>query len=154
MWRFSMSRLLLGTICGLVYGALSAASMIPLQFTDKRAALAGAFLKRFSIMLAILLCLIAPATLAWAQPAAQESKQPAKNPEPRTKAGKRLLTALDLMKGSSVASPRISPEGTRVAYTAAEIKMEKDKEWKSVTQIWVIPISGGRPQQYTRGDKS
>ena len=44
-----MSRLLLGTICGLVYGALSAASMIPLQFTDKRAALAGAFLNRFSI---------------------------------------------------------------------------------------------------------
>lgn len=44
-----MSRLLLGTICGLVYGALSAASMIPLQFPDKRAALAGAFLNRFSI---------------------------------------------------------------------------------------------------------
>ena len=44
-----MSRLMLGTVCGLVYGALSAASMIPLQFTDKRAALAGAFLNRFSI---------------------------------------------------------------------------------------------------------
>jgi hypothetical protein len=40
---------MLGTICGLVYGALSAASMIPLEFTDKRAALAGAFLNRFSI---------------------------------------------------------------------------------------------------------
>src|SRR2546425_7677499 len=44
-----MSRLMLGTVCGLVYGALSAASMIPLQFPDKRAALAGAFLNRFSI---------------------------------------------------------------------------------------------------------
>lgn len=44
-----MSRLMLGTVCGLVYGALSAASMIPLQFTDKRAALAGAFINRFSI---------------------------------------------------------------------------------------------------------
>lgn len=44
-----MSRLMLGTVCGLVYGALSAASMIPLQFTDKRAALAGAFLNRFAI---------------------------------------------------------------------------------------------------------
>jgi hypothetical protein len=44
-----MSRLLLGSICGLVYGALSAASMIPLQFSDKKAALAGAFLNRFSI---------------------------------------------------------------------------------------------------------
>jgi hypothetical protein len=44
-----MSRLLLGTICGLVYGALSAASMLPLTFQDKAAALAGAFLNRFAI---------------------------------------------------------------------------------------------------------
>jgi hypothetical protein len=44
-----MPRILLGTICGLVYGALSAASMIPLSFSDKRAALLGAFLNRFSI---------------------------------------------------------------------------------------------------------
>ncbi len=44
-----MSRILLGTICGLVYGALSAASMIPLSFSDKRAALLGAFLNRFAI---------------------------------------------------------------------------------------------------------
>jgi hypothetical protein len=44
-----MSRIMLGTICGLVYGALSAASMIPLSFADKRAALIGAFLNRFAI---------------------------------------------------------------------------------------------------------
>lgn len=44
-----MSRLMLGSICGLVWGALSAASMIPLQFSDKRAALLGAFLNRFAI---------------------------------------------------------------------------------------------------------
>ena len=44
-----MSRILLGTICGLIYGALSAASMIPLSFPDKTAALAGAFLNRFAI---------------------------------------------------------------------------------------------------------
>jgi hypothetical protein len=44
-----MSRTLLGTICGLVYGALSAASTIPLNFLDKRAALLGAFLNRFAI---------------------------------------------------------------------------------------------------------
>ena len=44
-----MSRLLLGAVCGLVYGALSAASMLPLTFTDKRAALVGAFLNRFAI---------------------------------------------------------------------------------------------------------
>ena len=44
-----MSRLTLGTLCGVVYGALSAASMLPLSFPDKRAALLGAFLNRFSI---------------------------------------------------------------------------------------------------------
>ncbi len=44
-----MSRLLLGTVCGLIYGALSAASMLPLEFADKRAALTGAFLNRFAI---------------------------------------------------------------------------------------------------------
>jgi hypothetical protein len=44
-----MSRLMLGAVCGLIYGALSAASMIPLEFPDKRAALLGAFINRSSI---------------------------------------------------------------------------------------------------------
>ena len=44
-----MSRILLGAISGVVYGGLSAASMLPLSFTDKSAALLGAFLNRFAI---------------------------------------------------------------------------------------------------------
>ena len=44
-----MSRLTVGLLCGLVYGAVSAASMLPLQFPDKRAALLGAFLNRLTI---------------------------------------------------------------------------------------------------------
>ncbi len=44
-----MSRLELGTLAGVIYGALSAASMVPLQFPDKRAALLGAFLNRLAI---------------------------------------------------------------------------------------------------------
>jgi len=48
-WITPVSRLLLGTICGVAYGALSAASMLPLSFTDKTAALTGAFLNRFAI---------------------------------------------------------------------------------------------------------
>jgi hypothetical protein len=44
-----MSRLLLGAISGVIYGALSAASMLPLSFTNKTAALTGAFLNRFAI---------------------------------------------------------------------------------------------------------
>jgi hypothetical protein len=44
-----VSRITLGIVCGLAFGALSAASMIPLEFPDKRAALTGAFLNRFGI---------------------------------------------------------------------------------------------------------
>jgi dipeptidyl aminopeptidase/acylaminoacyl peptidase len=111
--------------------------------------------KRFSIMLVLLVWLAVSATFAGAQPAPADS-QPVRNdaPEPRAKDGRKLLTALDLMKIAVVGSPRISPDGTRVAYTVTETKMEKDKEWKNVTQVWIVPISGAKAQQYTRGDKS
>ena len=48
----------------------------------------------------------------------------------------------------------IQPDGTRVAYTVSETKMEKDKEWKNVAQVWVVAVTGGKSRQYTRGDKS
>ena len=44
-----MPRLWLGILAGVVYGVLSSASMLPLEFPDKRAALLGAFLNRFAI---------------------------------------------------------------------------------------------------------
>jgi dipeptidyl aminopeptidase/acylaminoacyl peptidase len=114
--------------------------------------------KRFAAGL-FLLCFMAPLSLVWAQdkPASSDDKKPAKNeaPEPRAKGGGKLLTALDLMKVNAVSGPRISPDGSRVAYTVSEIKMEKDKEWKSVGQVWVVPTNrSAKSRQYTRGDKS
>ena len=44
-----MLRIWLGVLCGVIYGALDAALMIPMQFPDKRAAITGAFINRFSI---------------------------------------------------------------------------------------------------------
>ncbi|HZS47657.1 MAG TPA: hypothetical protein VFC63_21490 [Blastocatellia bacterium] len=44
-----MSNLALGLICGLIYGAVDIALMIPLTFSDKRAAMMGAFINRFAI---------------------------------------------------------------------------------------------------------
>ncbi len=44
-----MNRTLLGTISGLVFGFLSVLSMLPLEFEDKRRALFGAFVNRFTI---------------------------------------------------------------------------------------------------------
>ena len=104
--------------------------------------------KRFIITLLILLAL-ATATLA------QETSKPkADPPAPRAKDGKKLLTAMDLLRINGVSNPRISPDGSRVAYTVSEVKMEKDKEWKQVTQIWVVAFNNQKPRQYTRGDKS
>ena len=44
-----MSKLLLGTICGLIFGAVDVLLMIPLSFSDKTAAMTGAFINRFAI---------------------------------------------------------------------------------------------------------
>ena len=45
----SMPRITLGVICGLVFGALDIAIMLPMSFPDKRAAILGAFINRFAI---------------------------------------------------------------------------------------------------------
>lgn len=63
-----VSRLLLGLVSGVVYGALSAASMLPMQFPDKRAALTGAFLNRLAIGIVIGIALDSPQTRSLAQP--------------------------------------------------------------------------------------
>jgi len=44
-----MSKILLGIICGIVFGGISIATMIPLKLEDKKTAMAGAFVNRFSI---------------------------------------------------------------------------------------------------------
>src|ERR1043166_3938178 len=111
--------------------------------------------KRFALVLMICLTLL-PATVVLAQPSPSDDKKSEKNdaPEPRAANGKKLLTAVDLMKINGVSAPRISPDGSRVAYTVSETRMEKDKEWKTVTQIWVVLTAGGKPRQFTRGDKN
>jgi len=48
-----MSRLAIGLICGLIFGAVDVALMLPMSFPDKRAALLAAFLSRFGIGLVI-----------------------------------------------------------------------------------------------------
>lgn len=44
-----MSKLLLGSICGIIFGVLVVVMMLPMEFPDKRAALIGAFLNRFGV---------------------------------------------------------------------------------------------------------
>ncbi|MFN2577746.1 MAG: prolyl oligopeptidase family serine peptidase [Pyrinomonadaceae bacterium] len=105
-------------------------------------------LKRFSII--FMLC-IAGAAFVRAQ---ENSKPKTDSPVPRAASGGKLLTALDLMKINAVSGPRISPDGARVAYVVSQTRMEKDKEWKNISQIWVVPVRGEKPRQFTRGEKS
>src|SRR2546422_8257265 len=102
--------------------------------------------KHFITTLFVGLCLTVGAV-------AQENSRAAKSdlPEPRAKDGKKLLTSMDLMKIKSVGNPRVSPDGSRVAYSVGEVKMEKDKEWKTATQVWVVAINDQKPRQFTRG---
>lgn len=51
----------------------------------------------------------------------------------------------------SVGAPRLSPDGTRVAYTVTETDLDQDA---FVTQIWLVEAGGGEPLQLTRGQKS
>ena len=44
-----MSRVVLGAICGLVFGAIDVGIMLPMTFSDKRAAITAAFIARFGI---------------------------------------------------------------------------------------------------------
>jgi hypothetical protein len=44
-----LSKILLGTISGLIFGGIDVALMIPLSFSDKTAAMTGAFINRFAI---------------------------------------------------------------------------------------------------------
>jgi hypothetical protein len=44
-----MNRILLGLICGVVFGVVDVLLMLPMEFPDKKTALLGAFLDRFAI---------------------------------------------------------------------------------------------------------
>ena len=44
-----MSRVLLGIICGIVFGTVSVGMMLPLKFEDRKTAMAGSFANRFAI---------------------------------------------------------------------------------------------------------
>ena len=48
-----MSRLAVGLICGLIFGVVDVALMLPMSFPNKRTALLAAFLSRFGIGLVI-----------------------------------------------------------------------------------------------------
>ncbi|MGB2643776.1 MAG: S9 family peptidase [Candidatus Acidiferrum sp.] len=74
----------------------------------------------------------------------------------RSKDGKKLFGTAEALREERVSSPRISPDGSRVAYLVAVTDTEKEQAWKYVTHLWVVPATGPATaaRQFTRGDKS
>jgi len=60
-----VSKILLGVIAGLVFGALDVALMLPMSFPDKTKALLGAFASRFAIGF-VIGCVQLPLWPGWA----------------------------------------------------------------------------------------
>src|SRR5438105_15280560 len=91
---------------------------------------------------AVCLSAVLLASSALAQSQETKEKQAAPAPAPRSKDGKKLFGTAEALRVARVFSPRISPDGSRVAYLAAETKMEKDKPGKSMTQLWLVTTAG------------
>jgi len=64
---------------------------------------------------------------------------------------KHVPTVEDLMTLKTLGSPRLSPDGTRVAYTVTETDFGQDAY---VTHIWLADVASGDAIQLTRGKKS
>ena len=60
------------------------------------------------------------------------------------------ITAQDLYKIVSLADPRFSPDGRRVAFVRTEIDRTING-YRSA--IWLVPVEGGKPRQFTSGEK-
>jgi dipeptidyl aminopeptidase/acylaminoacyl peptidase len=56
----------------------------------------------------------------------------------------------DMQRLSRVGDPRVSPDGKWVAFTVTRSDVAKNRV---VTNIWMIPASGGNPQQLTFGEQ-
>ncbi|HTQ60195.1 MAG TPA: S9 family peptidase [Candidatus Solibacter sp.] len=87
---------------------------------------------------------------------ARQNGASATEPVARSKDGKKLFGSAEGLRVVRVSSPRISPDGSRVAYLVAANDTEKEQAWKFVTHVWVVPASGpaSAARQFTRGEKS
>jgi dipeptidyl aminopeptidase/acylaminoacyl peptidase len=109
---------------------------------------------------AALLLALAAIAMPFSSLAQNSSSTPssAQTPVSRSKDGKKLFGTAEALRVARVSSPKLSPDGSRVAYLVAENQMDKDKDqaWKSLTQLWVVPVAGpaSAARQFTRGEKS
>jgi len=67
---------------------------------------------------------------------------------PATK--KRLITAEDLYRIELLFEPRLAPDGQNVVYRIQHVDRKTEKKYSN---LWVAPVEGGAPKQFTYGDQ-
>jgi Tol biopolymer transport system component len=80
---------------------------------------------------------LALAALAVASPAAAQQRRP--------------MTFEDMISVRGVADPRISPDGSLIAFTVSTPSLGENR---TVSRIWTVPSGGGQAKQLTSGDGS
>ena len=111
----------------------------------------------FFILSASLVFALAPCVARGQDSSSDQSKTSGNEaPAAMSKSGKKLFGTSAAMRVARVSSPRLSPDGSTVAYLVASVKMEKDDPGKTVTHLWLVPAAGpaSAAREYTRGDKS
>src|SRR5512135_1822036 len=61
------------------------------------------------------------------------------------------FTAPEMMRLKRLADPRVSPDGTQVAFALTEIDLAAGKR---NTDVWVVAVSGGEPRRLTSSPAS
>ena len=64
---------------------------------------------------------------------------------------KRPISAEDLYALQLISEPQISPDGRHVVYTQQRVDQKTEKKY---TNLWVVSVEGGQPQQFTYGDQT
>ncbi len=66
-------------------------------------------------------------------------------------AKKRLITAEDLYRIELLFEPRLAPDGRHVLYRIQRVDRKTEKKFSN---LWIAPVEGGAPKQFTYGDQS
>ena len=64
---------------------------------------------------------------------------------------KRRITAEDLYQFELIKGNRLSPDGAQVVYSLHRVDAKTEKKYSN---LWVVPIQGGQPHQFTYGDQN
>ncbi len=116
----------------------------------------GAVRSIFVFLSFILATTLVPLAARAQDSSSQSSANGNQQAAPLSKEGKKLFGTSAALRVARASSPRISPDGSMVAYLVSSVKMDKDDPGKSITHLWIVPAAGptSAARQYTRGDQS